>query len=222
VGAPNLRSQSAHTGEAAFGYHYKEFVNLELNGFVTAIKDRIESVQAGVLFTSQNLTGSLSVGGELTVKGGWRFLFATSTLSLQTTSLIRPEVAPLYWDLAYAEDGPLGAAPAGYPVWIFRTKAGVRLPQYKFEASFTVRAVGERKSSVSNIRAASRAYTLPSYATVDFVVRTLDLTLWGKRKTEFAVVCRNLFDNRYAEAGGAGVDLPAVGRTFLLRVAQEF
>jgi outer membrane cobalamin receptor len=86
----------------------------------------------------------------------------------------------------------------------------------------TVNYIGERKSSAANLRYNGESYLLSDYATVDMTIKTLGLKIFKDRATTVSFHVTNLFDTRFAEAGYLGVDIPNVGRSLFLRLAQEF
>ena len=87
----------------------------------------------------------------------------------------------------------------------------------------TLRGVGPRYASVLNLEANNRkAYTLPAYGTVDVAASTIGLALLGGTETSLAFSVKNLLDTRFVEPGFGGIDLPTVGRTFLLEIREAF
>lgn len=221
-GNQDLKSQSAHTVEAAVAYSWSQDLALQANAFYTLIQDRIEFVDVGSNLTARNLTASHSFGAEASVD--WRFspFFAQANLSLQNTVVEPPDPAPSYWRIVFDPEGPGGALPPGFPLAMGHATFGVTLPEWFLQASVTAHLASERKASLSNIRRLGRSYTLPPYATFDANLRTLELRPFAGRETALSLHVTNLLDTAYAEPGTQGVDIPALGRTVFAKVTQEF
>jgi iron complex outermembrane receptor protein len=90
------------------------------------------------------------------------------------------------------------------------------------QGSLRLTYVGARKSSMDNIMRNHRAYLLPSYFVLDLTIRSLDLKLLRGQATVISLHVNNVLDGRGAEPGALGVDIPRLGRTWFLRVLQEF
>lgn len=220
-GNADLKSQSAHTAEAAVAYNLGHDLGLQLNAFYTLIQDRIEFVDLGSNLTARNLTTSHSFGAEASVD--WRLspFFAQANVSLQDTLVEAPDPAPSYWRVVFDADGPGGTLPPGFPLAMGHATVGVTLPEWFFQATLTAHVASERKASLSNIRQLGKSYTLPPYATFDANVRTLDLQPFDGRDTTLSLHATNLLDTAYAEIGTQGVDVPALGRTVFFKLTQE-
>ncbi|MDJ0766496.1 MAG: TonB-dependent receptor [Myxococcota bacterium] len=220
-GNPELASQMAQTAELEASYRFKNLAWLSLNGFWTQIEDRIEFVQAANFLEARNLTTSTTWGGEAALGWRWEWLRGQGNVSYHHTRIADPDPVPYWWQIVYNEDGAGGLNPPGFPTWMGHLSISVHLPQWWVEATISTHAATERKSSVANIRENTTSYTLPGYITLDAHVRTLDLRLIGDSLTEISAHLTNILNQRYAEAGARGVDIPSLGRTFFVRLTQE-
>ncbi len=222
IGNPELDSQTARTAELSGSYRPAEWVSLQLTGYWTGIDRRIEPVNVGAYLEPRNLTTSNTAGLEATAELKVRDLFAEASFAWQWTRIDTPDDPPSWWQVVYAPDAPGGERPPAFPVWLGQLVAGGAWPAAHLQASATLRVVGPRKSSQANIVRQGEAYLLDPYATLDAHLRTLDLQLFGAYPTELSLHAQNLLGTEYAEAGFAGVDMPALGRAVYVRLVQGF
>jgi outer membrane receptor for ferrienterochelin and colicins len=221
VGNPDLKSQRAKSFELEMEYRHGDVFNLAINGFYTEIDDRAEFVLIGNQLTSRNLTTSHSVGGEATGKLFVGPVFSSLNLSYQHTTADTPDPEPPFWHTLYSDTGAGGSNPLYFPTWMGRWELGVNYPKYYIQASAAASYIGARKSSAANIIQHGSAYTLPSYVLVDLTIRSLDLKLLGDQTTTVSVHVNNLLDQRYAEGGYLGVDIPGLPRSVFVMLQQE-
>jgi len=98
---------------------------------------------------------------------------------------------------------------------------GFTFPRYHFETALSARAASSRKTSAANSYAAGKTYLLDPYTLLDFNVSSLDLRLIGRRLTRFSAHVNNVFNQRHAEPGYLGVDIPSSGIGVFVSITQE-
>jgi outer membrane receptor for ferrienterochelin and colicins len=221
MGNPELKSQKAHTAETALLFSIPRYLNLSLAAFVLLVNDRIENVQQGLATWAINLNSSKTYGSELTLDAHWQRYFARADLSLQRTTVQEPDPAPAWFSIAYGENGPGGTASPAYPEWMGHTYLGANFPEAYLQATVGAQWVGPRKSSLANIRQNNAAYLLDPYGLLGVNLRTVNVKLFGERRTQLGLHVTNLLDHAYSEGGALGADIPSLGRAVYLKAAQD-
>jgi iron complex outermembrane receptor protein len=220
-GNNQLKNQRAKTAELQVGYKAKDFLDVAVNGFYTVIEDRIEFVAAGNEMRAANLTTSHSWGFELASYLNRKPVFARLAGSYESTTSNVPNPTPLWWNRLYAPNGAGGDQSLGFPQLMANATLGFTFPRYHFETALSVRGVGSRKTSAANSYAAGKTYLLDPYAIFDFNVSSLDLRLIGRRLTSFSAHVNNVFNQKHAEPGYLGVDIPSPGVGVFVSITQE-
>jgi len=220
-GNDQLKNQRAKTAELQVGYKAKDFLDVAVNGFYTVIDDRIEFVAAGNELRAANLTTSHSWGFELASYLNRKPLFARLAGSYESTTSNVPSPTPLWWNRLYAPNGPGGDQSLGFPQLMANATLGLTFPRYHLETALSVRGVGSRKTSAANSYAAGKTYLLDPYTLLDFNVSSLDLRLIGRRLTRFSAHVNNVLNQRHAEPGYLGVDIPSSGIGVFVNITQE-
>ncbi len=222
VGNPDLESQRARTLEGAALLRLVDMLKVDVTLFRTEIERRVENQPAGELLTARNLTDSESVGLEVSAELTYRPVTIKGDVALQRTELEEPEVVNFQWTTAYGQDVPGGNSPPNYPEMLGHLSLALDLPEVHAAGALTATYVGERKSSVANIRVNGESYLLDPYMLLGLHLRTLDVHLLPERLTEVSVHVDNMLNTQYAHGGARGVDIPALGRSAFLRLKQEF
>ena len=92
--------------------------------------------------------------------------------------------------------------------------------------SLSVLAVGPRLADKSNLPFlplnAQREYALPGYVIVDVAVIAEQWPLLNGKRTEWSLSIKNAANQDYVEPGFSGIDVPGVGRHWMLSVQQSF
>jgi iron complex outermembrane receptor protein len=221
LGNSQLKNQTAKTAELQVGYKAKEFLDVAVNGFYTAIDNRIEFEAVGNQIEAKNLTTSHSWGFELSSNLNRKPIFARLAGSYQNTTSDVPTPTPLWWNRLYAPNGPGGNQSLGFPALMANATLGVTLPRYHFQTALSARAISSRKTSAANSYMAGKTYLLDPYCLLDLNVSTIDMRLIGKRLTKVSLHVNNVLNQKYAEPGFLGVDIPSAGIGIFLNVAQE-
>jgi outer membrane receptor for ferrienterochelin and colicins len=220
-GNPDLKSQTARTYEATVQGRPLEDLRLDLTLFSTEIRDRVENVAVGRLQRAVNLTDSRSRGFELSGKWRYRFLTLEAGVAHQKTTLEDPDLLNFRWRLAYGDDAAGGKRPPNFPEWLAHQRVTLSLPEYHFEVSASGEHVSSRKATLANIVLNGESYVLDPYFVLGMHVRTLGVALLKDRTTEVSLHGQNLLGAQYEHGGTHGVDIPALGRSVLLRLKQE-
>src|SRR5688572_8971539 len=102
-----------------------------------------------------------------------------------------------------------GNAPSIYPEFIARGRIWSRIGKAPVEVWMASNVVGPRNASDSNTLEAGQRYVLPTYATLDAGVRTVDMHFFGDHLSEISLRGLNILDSAGASAGYFGIDYPA-------------
>jgi iron complex outermembrane receptor protein len=221
LGNNQLKNQRAKTAELQVGYKARRFLDVALNGFYTVIDDRIEFEAVGNQMEARNLTTSHSWGFELSSYLNRKPVFARLAGSYEHTTSDVPTPTPLWWNRLYAPSDPGGDRSLGFPALMTNATLGVTLPRYHFQTALSARAIGSRKTSAANSYVAGKAYLLDPYFLLDFNVSSLEMRLIGKRLTKVSLHVNNVLNQKYAEPGFLGVDIPSAGIGVFLNITQE-
>ena len=221
LGNDRLKNQKAYTAELQVGFKVKDFLDVALNEFYTVIDQRIEFEQIGNQMEAMNLTPSRSKGVEVSAYLNRKPVFARFAGSYESTTADVPTPRPLWWNRLYATNGSGGDQSLGFPQLMANATLGVTLPLYHFEAALSARAASSRKTSAANSYAAGKTYLLDSYYLLDFNVSTLETRLIGKRLTKCSLHVNNILNQKHAEPGYLGVDIPSAGVGVFLNITQE-
>jgi phosphate uptake regulator len=113
--------------------------------------------------------------------------------------------------------------PPQYPsLWVM-SSLDVDIPEAFAHINGTLRWVGERGATEQNVVLNDHtSYTLPSYVRFDLALTSSDLHLIGDLATHVSFIVRNVSDERHFEPGPVGGDLPVLGRTMEIGLAQDF
>jgi iron complex outermembrane receptor protein len=211
-GNPDLSIQAADTVEGSLSFVPSAALNVQLALFYTAVRDRIEFLNAGANAIAQNLSNSRTGGLELEAETDRQWWHARAAVTVQDTVVVKPDPPKFYLNLIYGDDG----LPPGFPQWLAHLSAGLRWPGRSFGTTVEARLVGERKASQANIVTALESYRLPAYALFDTTLRTGELELAPGLTVSATLRASNLLGTRIAEGGALGVDIPGLGRTVFL------
>jgi len=106
LGNSQLKEPDSQNGRVAGCYKAKEFLDVAVNGFYTAIDNRIEFEAVGNQIEAKNLTTSHSWGFELSSNLNRKPIFARLAGSYQNTTSDVPTPTPLWWNRLYAPNVP--------------------------------------------------------------------------------------------------------------------
>jgi outer membrane receptor for ferrienterochelin and colicins len=224
LGNADLSAQRATTHEIEVSYKHQNLLEVALNLFYTDIQDRVEFVYSGSLLTARNVASTRSLGGEIQGRVNFHPVFSSLSVSYQhTTPTDPPDLIPSWWRVLYG-DGSSDSDDASlyYPSITAFLEAGVRVPEYFFEAALTTAYVGSRKSSAQNLVLNREAYRLPAYVRLDLTIRAVELELLPESATTLSLHMENILDTQYATPGYRGVDIPNLGRALYMRLSQTF
>jgi iron complex outermembrane receptor protein len=210
VGLPELRPQKVTSAEL-IGSAGLRVLALEAGVYYQRIDDPIEFEPIATDFVAANLDVRQHVGGLAMARGGVERVRGYTSLAVQR------EVDP--------PDGRSGPPPL-YPD-VFGTvgvDVDVEVADWALLGNANLRWVGARGASNSNILYNNNErYTLPPYAEIDLTLSTAALQLFGDGSTTTVVASvRNLLDDRHAEPGFGGFDVPNVGRLLWVELRQRY
>jgi iron complex outermembrane receptor protein len=216
LGNPTLHPQTAQSLEGAVGLRLPgELGDVQMNGYVTDIRGRVEFLPTGSYIIASNTQNERVVGGEFTSRlVPWKRLrvnlMASVARTVRRTGMVegllgKPDVPnPLF--PAYQ----VGSIFDGLLPW-----AGLR-------GSLELGYVGPREGSFSNAVLEGAAYDLPAYVYSALSVSAAGPLIFSDRASRIALRVSDLFDQRWTEPGFGGVDIPTQGITTMLTLSQGF
>lgn len=214
IGSPELGPQELRSLEFTADYRPKSIVDLELTVTRWDLIDRAVFRPEQINLIARNAAD----GNGWTVEGT-----ATSRFSELVGASLGFEWVRVTQQSG--EDGYrgelFGDSPSIYPDFIARGRIWSRLGKAPLEVWMATNVVGPRNASDSNTLEAGERYVLPTYATLDAGLRTLDLHFFGDRLSEVSLRGLNVLDSAGPAAGYFGIDYPAAPPKVQLEFRQE-
>lgn len=214
-GNPELLPQTAHTFELAGSHGFGERGELSVNVYATQVQGRVEFVQKGLYLQARNLLDEWIAGAELDAR-----FTAARPLQLGITAGLAQTIV--------RDDDALALSTAGelknplFPPWQVRTTADLQIPGLSgARLSAEVGVIAARESSHSNALEAGGAYELPPYVFTALAFTSGPRRWIGDRDSTLSLRITNLLNQRWAEPGFGGVDLPVPGITGYLALTQQ-
>ncbi len=213
-GNPSLKAQRAETFELAAAHRLPGGLGeVTVNGFAQVVSDRVEFMQTGLYLQAQNVASEWVVGGELEAH-----LNLARTLQLKLSATLARTVQR-------STDPDLEGLPEVtnplFPPYQAHLLASWQLPFGGLKLSPELSYVGPRAASQSNALEQGEAYSLPGYLYTALTLSAPPRRLVGETETGFALRLTNLLDQRHAEPGFGGIDVPSQGFTALLTLTQS-
>ncbi|WP_437815078.1 TonB-dependent receptor plug domain-containing protein [Sorangium sp. So ce1078] len=211
VGQLPLLPQVVESGEFILNIRAFEAIEISSSVFYQQLERSIDFATNGLGFIAKNGPTRNFVGTELAMRLARGRYHGEVGLAYQK-QFASDETDPTK-DLA---------APPLFPnVWGM-SSFGLDIPEAYLQMTATARWVGERGPTEQNLRLNDgKPYTLPAYMRVDLMVSSHGFKPLSVGETRVSLAIRNLTDARYSEPGPVGMDLPTLGRTFTMRLAQE-
>lgn len=214
VGNPDLQYQKVNTLEASLLVPLNEHLHLTHTVFLTQTEDLVlyQSTQSN--FIARNSTDSKTYGWEMELRydyKDWRGYFN------------------MLWQHTELDDNPynlfvLNERSEGslFPVWSANFGARYTWPKWKLHFSLDNRYVGSRSASTQNVNLAQRFYRLEPYVDTTLTLATKYWSLGKKDGTTIRLQVRDLWDSQYVNPGFGGIEIPSLGRRYLLSLEQVF
>jgi outer membrane receptor for ferrienterochelin and colicins len=216
LGNPTLRAQTAHSAEAALGIRLPgDLGDVQVNGYVTKVLGRVEFLPTGSYVIANNTQDEWLAGGELVsrfvpthrLRGS---LLASVARTVQRSGVIqgllgRPVVT-----------NPL------FPSYEVGTIVEYGIPRLGMHLSVDLAYVGRRSASFSNALLRGSAYDLDGYLSSALSLSAGGHWLFSDRESRIALRVSDVLDQRWAEPGFGGVDVPTMGTTAFVTVTQGF
>jgi outer membrane receptor protein involved in Fe transport len=210
-----LVPQTVLSGELIANIRMAQTLEVVPSVWIQQLDQSIDFVSNGPGYLARNGVTRKSVGAEL-----------TSRFEL---GRLKPQVAAAFqWPLANGNTTVVDpteklSAPPQFPrIWVMGN-LGVDVPEAYLKLNATVKYVGERGPTEQNLRLNNdHPYALPAYFTADVVISSMGLSLLAPHETWLSLAVRNVTDERHAEPGPVGMDLPTLGRSVQLEVRQVF
>jgi outer membrane receptor protein involved in Fe transport len=213
-GVPTLRSQQAHTFEAAAVYGFGEVGEIAINAFLMHVIDRVEFVRRAIYFQAQNLDPEWILGGEVDTR-----LKLAKPLTLRVRAGVARTVARIK---VRPVAGVVEVDNSLYPLLQLSGSLEHKLPWAGLVASAEINLVTDRGTSQSNALAFGKSYTVPAYVVGALALSLPARELWVGRETRMSLRLSNVLNQQIVEPGFGGVDIPAQGFTGLFTVVQSF
>ncbi len=214
IGSPELGPQEMRSWEFTADYRPESLFDLEVTVSQWDLIDRAVFRPEQINLVARNAADA--TGWTIEGRATSRFSdYVGGMLGYEWVRVMRQS-----GEIGYRED-LFGTAPAIYPEFIARGRLWVRPKPAPIELWAASNIVGPRNASDSNTLEAGERYVLPTYATLDAGVRTVDLTWIDDKLTEFSLRAQNITDTAGTDAGFFGIDYPAAPPKVLLEVRQE-
>lgn len=209
AGLPSLVPQNVSSAEAVLSGRLFSYLTLELATYYKVLQNKIEFTRQGLDFVATNAGIQRSIGLEAVLRFSYRWFSAYGNVSVDgpfTGNKLDEQASPQY---------PRGLGVVGLDA---------HLPQIYLHANTQVRIVGPRGASQSNTYLNNdRFYELPTYAVWDLTLSSIGLHLFGgETEARILASARNLLGQTSADPGAGGIDLPRLGRSFLLELRLIF
>ncbi len=215
LGNEDLKAQSANTFEGAFVISPIRQLRAELTGYVTFISDQVQFQSDGGNQKAKNVADVRSIGGE-------------ADINYQPISMLRTFVqASFVKSEVTAKDAAGMTLPTVdleefYPALILRGGGMFVDDRHYFSIGLDGTYVSSRGASQANVLLnAMKPYSLDAYFSLGASAGTRNLRLFGQRETALRVRADNLLNQKYAEPGFAGIDIPAYGARVWMTLSQE-
>jgi outer membrane receptor for ferrienterochelin and colicins len=216
LGNPELRAQTAHSGEVAVGVRLpRDLGNVEANGFVTRVLGRVEFLPTGSFIIANNTQDEWLTGGELSAHLlPLKHLRATLLASVARTVGRSGTI-----------EGLLGKPVVTNPLFPKYQAGGIldyTLPWAGIHLGAELSFVGPRETSFSNALQRGGPYEAKAYLYSALSASVAGRFVLRDRETRLALRMSDALDRRWGEPGFGGVDVPTQGRTAFLTVVQAF
>lgn len=210
---PKLRPQTVHSIEFWQSAKLNRYLLLEASVSYQGLNDAIEFVQTGPYFVATNRGSRHAMAAELASRFEFHKVHAYFDLSL-FFPFSEKNMAPL--------EAVSGVAPELYPKW--SNLVGVNIELWRHLMLRTHGSwISARGSSQSNAYFNNlRRYELPAYTLIDVALVAQDLT-WIEKAFPITAMfsVRNLMNHQYNEPGFGGIDIPQLGRTYIIEIRQS-
>jgi outer membrane receptor for ferrienterochelin and colicins len=216
LGNPTLSAQTAQSTELAVGLRLPDgWGDVQVNGFVTSIKGRVEFLPTGSYVIADNTQDERVAGGE----------FAAHVVPIKRLRLNLHGSMAETISRSGTIEGLLGKPDVPnpmFPKFQFGAIADFTLPWAGLTVSAELAAVGARPASFSNSVIRGSAYDLDPYLFSALAVSASGPWLFDGRQSRISLRIDDLLNRRWAEPGFGGVDVPTQGTTTMLTLRQGF
>jgi iron complex outermembrane receptor protein len=216
LGNPDLHAQTAQNLELAAGLRLpSELGDVQVNGYLTDIRGRVEFLPTGSYIIASNTQNERVVGGELTSHlVPWKRLRVNLMAGMAHTVRRTGMVEGLLGK-------PVVTNPL-FPEYQLGSIFDALLPWAGLRASVELDLVGPREGSFSNAVLKGSDYDTPAYVYSATSLSAAGPLIFSDRPTRIALRVSDLLNARWTEPGFGGVDIPTQGITVLLTVSQGF
>ncbi len=213
-GNEDLKAQNANTFEGALVVSPVRQLRAELTGFTTFISDQVKFKLMGGNQRAQNLADVRSIGGEADITYQPMSQLRTFVQASFVSSEVTEKISTTESKTSDLEEL--------YPGLIIRGGGMFVDDNRYFSAGLDVTYVGARGASQQNVLQNSNInYHLDPYVLLGLSAGTRNLRLFGQRETAFRLRADNLLNQKYAEPGFRGVDIPSFGTRVWMTLSQE-
>lgn len=214
IGSPQLGPQELRSIEFTADYRPKSILDLEFTVTHWDLIDRAVFRPEQINLIARNAAD----GNGWTLEGMVTSRFSETiggSLGFEWVKVTQQSGEDGYRGELFAND------PSIYPEFIARGRIWSRIGRAPLEVWMASNVVGPRNASDSNTLEAGNRYVLPTFATLDAGLRTLDLHFFGERLSEFSLRGLNILDSAGDSAGYFGIDYPAAPPKVQLEFRQE-
>ncbi|MGC4114006.1 MAG: TonB-dependent receptor [Myxococcales bacterium] len=213
-GNPDLQVQNEETIDLGAAYRLPNGLGeIAANVYVEAVAHRVEFVQTGLYLEAQNVSNEWVLGGELDAR-----VNVHRSLQLRLTGTFARTVAS-------TTDTDLEGMPRAtnqlFPPYQLHLLGTWTLPWANIKVAPELSYVGPRAASSSNALELGTAYEIPGHFYTALALSLPPKNLFGSTETSITLRLTNLLDERYAEPGFGGIDVPASGFGAMLTLTQS-
>lgn len=214
IGSPKLGPQEIRSLDFTADYRRKSIIDVEVTFSLWDLIDRAVFQPEQINLVATNAADATGWTVEAQAKSNFSEHIGAS-LGFEWVEAVRQSGEVGYRGQLF------GTAQAIYPQFIARGRVWVQPKPTPLEFWLASNIVGQRSASDSNTLEAAERYNLPTYATLDLGIRTVNLHWLGQRLTEFSLRGQNVLNTAGASAGFFGIDYPAAPPKVLIEVRQE-
>ena len=223
--AVSLKPQTAITQEVALGYETSSFTSL-VSAYATTVKDRIEYVSQDGNLQPENLLNSQTLGVELSFQVHWSNLLDKLNVRLNAGGAYEQTTFSFESSLTPRQRRLLGVNEL-FPPLSGNFVLDAELPQYYVGLNVRVTGYSRRLQSQTN-QSSGRSFVDDPLLYVH-ASYPLDLTLSSRgwkplhgRETRLSLSVHDVLETASPDPGFNGINVPPLGRRFLVGLEQEF
>ena len=215
IGNPELEPERIHTVEGQVTYNIVPGLVASTGLSYSRLLNKAEFVQLGVNRLARNLSDLSSLSWETEINAAYD-RWVQGYLRFELPYTVRSQSDDGYQALLVGEDNVI------YPTHTLRAGVTGQVPGIPLRLGAEVMYIGDRRASAMNILENGESYELDSYVMLDATLSLVGVELIPTQQTMIQLKVRNILDENAVDPGFTGVDYPVLGRSFQVKLRQEF